>query len=90
MRSVKRCLKKAIGLASLSFGELHTLLVEIEATLNNRPLTFVYDDEQSVSHALTPSHLIYGRQISSVMTSIMTLLAQISCSPSEQGIINAF
>ena len=66
VRSVKRCLKKAIGLASLSFGELHTLLVEIEATLNNRPLTFVYDDEQSISHALTPSHLIYGRQISSV------------------------
>ena len=66
MRSVKRCLKKAIGLASLSFGELHTLLVEIEATLNNRPMTFVYDDEQSISYALTPSHLIYGRQISSV------------------------
>ena len=49
-------LKKAIGLASLSFGELHTLLVEIETTLNNRPLTFVYDDEKSISYALTPSH----------------------------------
>ena len=65
MRSVKRCLKKAIGRASLSFGELRTLLVEIETTLNNRPLTFVYDDEQGISYALTPSHLIYGRQISS-------------------------
>ena len=65
VRSVKRCLKKAIGRASLSFGELRTLLVEIETTLNNRPLTFVYDDEQGISYALTPSHLIYGRQISS-------------------------
>jgi hypothetical protein len=65
VRSVKRCLKKAVGRASLSFGELRTLLVEIESTLNNRPLTFMYDDEQGISYALTPSHLIYGRQISS-------------------------
>ena len=39
VRSVKRCLKKAIGCALLSFGELRTLLVEIGSTLNNRPLT---------------------------------------------------
>ena len=44
VQSVKRCVKKPIGHESLSFGELHTLLIEIEATLNNRPLTFVYDD----------------------------------------------
>ena len=67
VQSVKRCLKEAIGLTSLSFGELHTFLVEIEATLHNPPLPFVYDDEQSISYALTPSHLIYGRQISSVL-----------------------
>lgn len=66
VRSVKRCLKKAIGLTSLSFRELHTLLVEIEATLNNRPLTFMYDDEQGISYALTPSHLICGRQVTSI------------------------
>jgi hypothetical protein len=65
VRSVKRCLKKAIGCALLSFGELRTLLVEIGSTLNNRPLTFMYDDEQGISYTLTPSHLIYGRQISS-------------------------
>jgi hypothetical protein len=40
VRSVKRCLKKAIGRASLSFGELRALLVEIESTLN----TFMYDN----------------------------------------------
>mgnify|MGYP002804534746 CR=1 FL=1 len=35
VQGVKHCLKEAIGLTSLSFGELHTFLVEIETTLNN-------------------------------------------------------
>ena len=39
------------------------MLVEIEGTLNNRPLTFVYDDERGVSYPLTPSSLLYGRSI---------------------------
>ena len=39
VRSVKRCLKKSIGKSSLKFEELPTLMVEIESTLNNRPLT---------------------------------------------------
>ena len=63
VRSMKRCLKKTVGRASLSFEEMRTLLIEIEATLNNRPLTYVYDDEQGISYPLTPSALIYGRTI---------------------------
>ena len=39
------------------------MLVEIESVINCRPLTFVYDDQEGVSFALTPSHLIYGRRI---------------------------
>jgi hypothetical protein len=54
IKSTKRCLKKSIGRASLTFEELRTILVEIEATLNNRPLTFIYDDEQGISYPLTP------------------------------------
>lgn len=62
IKSVKRCLKKSIGRAMLSFEELRTILVEIESTLNNRPITYVYDDEEGVSYPLTPSSLIYGRR----------------------------
>ena len=51
------------GRTSLTFKELRTTLVEIEATLNNRPLTYVYDDEQGVSFPLTPASLIYVRRI---------------------------
>lgn len=65
VRNVKRCLKKSIGTGSVTFGELRTLLIEIETTIDNRPLTFIYDGEEGLSCALTPSHLIYGRQISS-------------------------
>ena len=63
-RSIKNCLKKTIGCSSLTFEELRTLLIEIEAILNNRPLTYIYDDENGVSYTLTPADLIYGRRIS--------------------------
>ena len=42
IKSTKRCLKKQIGRTSLTFKELRTILVEIEATLNNSPLTYIY------------------------------------------------
>ena len=48
----------------MNFESLRTLLVEIETTINNRPLTYVYDDEEGISYPLTPSQLVYGRQIS--------------------------
>ena len=63
VKSVKRCLKKSLGRTSLDFEALRTLLVEIETTINNRPLTYIYDDVEGVSYPLLPSQLIYGRQI---------------------------
>ena len=65
---VKRCLRKVIGNAKLSFDELNTVLSEIENTLNCRPLTYDYD-EPGVE-VLTPSHLIFGRRISSLSAGI--------------------
>lgn len=37
--------------------------MEIEAVINTRPLTYVYDDEESPSSPLTPSYLINGRRV---------------------------
>ena len=37
--TVKRCLRKVLGNARLAYDELQTILVEIEATLNSRPIT---------------------------------------------------
>ena len=61
--SVKACLRKVLGNARLSFDELLTVLVEVEGTLNSRPLTYEYSE--AGYEVLTPSHLIYGRRIQS-------------------------
>jgi hypothetical protein len=65
VRSVKIVLKKILGRATLDYDELLTVLIEIEGIINARPITYVYDDEESVSYALSPSQLINGRRICS-------------------------
>ena len=69
VRSIKRPLKKVLGQSALNFEELQTVLVEIESVINSRPITYMHDDEYSISHPLTPSDLIYGRQTSSTPNS---------------------
>ena len=41
----KRCLKKIIGKARLSYDELFTAVTEVEGILNSRPLTYVQSDD---------------------------------------------
>ena len=60
---IKRCLKKVAGKAFLNYDELTTLLIEIEQTLNTRPLTYLSDNNED--EAIAPSHLLYGRNIAS-------------------------
>ena len=60
--SAKRCLKKVIFKSCVTFSQLLTFLHEIEAVINNRPLTFVYSSEFT-DCPLTPNILIYGRNL---------------------------
>ena len=62
---VKRCLKKVLGNARLTYDELLTVLTEVEATLNSRPLTYDYDNPYE-GEVLTPAHLLYGRRLLSL------------------------
>ncbi|RWR99183.1 uncharacterized protein B4U79_02665, partial [Dinothrombium tinctorium] len=66
VRSVKTVLKKCLGKASLSFEEICTLLAEIEAILNSRPLTYMYDEPNE--QVLTPSHLLMGSRLNALPT----------------------
>ena len=60
VRSVKTALRKSVGVNSLTHTELLTVLVEIEACINSRPLTFVGDDMEA-REPLTPAHFLLGR-----------------------------
>ena len=61
VKQVKSCLKKTLGRSKLSFDELTTILVEVEAVLNSRPLTYLYSDD--VEEPLTPWHLVIGQRL---------------------------
>ena len=61
VKLVKRCLKKVLGNAKLSYEELESALIETEAVLNSRPLTYVYNELSEAP--LTPSHLVIGRRL---------------------------
>ena len=61
IKSTKRCLRKLVARAHLSYDELLTTITEIEAVLNSRPLSYVSGED--IEEPLTPSHLLIGRRI---------------------------
>ena len=61
VRSVKSALRKTVSNSCLTRVELETILMEIEAAINSRPLTVVRDDENEVE-CLTPNHFLIGRR----------------------------
>ncbi|XP_011405521.1 PREDICTED: uncharacterized protein LOC100634905 [Amphimedon queenslandica] len=61
IQSAKRCVRKTIGKARLTYDELITIIAEVEIILNSRPLSYIESDDNE--QPLTPSHLIIGRQV---------------------------
>jgi hypothetical protein len=57
VKKVKFHLKRTLGGMSLTFEEYYTILCQIEAVINSRPLCRLNPNEFS---ALTPAHLLVG------------------------------
>lgn len=62
VKSMKFHLRRVIGTESYSYEVLHTLLTEVEACLNSRPICAMSDDPDD-SEALTPAHFLIGRSL---------------------------
>lgn len=57
----KDCFKVS-GRASVSLETLKRVVTEIEAILNDRPLTYVSSDPDDLQ-PFTPTHMLYGRSL---------------------------
>ena len=60
--TVKRALRAVLGRLLVTDEVLQTVITEVEAVVNSRPLTYVSSEADSLE-ALTPSHLLLGRPV---------------------------
>ena len=59
VKAAKRVLLKVVGDRQLAFGEMSTVLAQVEAQLNSRPLTPLSEDPEELD-VLTPGHFLIG------------------------------
>ena len=65
VKSMKTHLCRIVGNVKLTFEELTTVLTQIEACLNSRPLAPLLNDDDGIE-ALTPGHFLIGRPLVSL------------------------
>ena len=84
MKSIKQPLKKILGKSRVGVDEMSTMLKEIQAQINSRPLTTI-SDEANEQKYLTPASFLIGK-------STMNMPLQSRCTKnitSDQRVLNA-
>lgn len=64
VKSVKHHTKRVMGLARLTYDEFETLILQIESSLNSRPITKLSGDIDTV--ILTPGHFLIGEPLNAL------------------------
>ncbi|XP_015122510.1 uncharacterized protein LOC107044938 [Diachasma alloeum] len=62
VKSTKYHLKRVLGSTTFTYEELNSILIQIEACLNSRPITPMSDDPEDLQ-ALTPGHFLIGEPL---------------------------
>jgi hypothetical protein len=65
VKSVKHHLRRTIADTALTYEDFSTLLAQVEAILNSRPLSAFSDDPEDIS-ALTPGNFIRGAALTTM------------------------
>ncbi|XP_018314711.1 uncharacterized protein [Mycetomoellerius zeteki] len=79
VKSTKYHLRRVIGETKLTFDEISTLLTQVEACLNSRPLHALSDDPDDLT-TLTPGHFLMGAPLLAVPEPELTTLSKHSLS----------
>ncbi|XP_044594834.1 uncharacterized protein LOC123272199 [Cotesia glomerata] len=83
VKSIKFHLRRTIGDSLLTHEQYSTLLAQIEAILNSRPLTPLNEDPADLA-VLTPGHLLIGKSLTAIPEPSLTDLQPARLSHWEQ------
>ncbi len=66
VKSFKNHLKRIVGNVKLTYEETNTVLTQIEACLNSRPLVPIDTPDDDSIETLTPSHFLIGQPLAAL------------------------